>query len=450
MFKKIVFAICALLISHFTLAQSVDTKSLSRWAGTWSAKCGVAGETYTTFEKNDAGGLSFVSTNRDALLSSGKLMSFNESPVKDKKASYSNDELIAVYQLEWDREDAKTKVKQNRTWKVEYLKNNVGAEVYYYAELSIDGKATVKDNKAVDSGTPVPPQVKCTNEQAAKMIEAISPKEAEYKESLQRLAKTPVKLNNLGNESQAFCKMINTPKYDEVEVLKKACDVIISNDKASESDRAAANQILGLGISGYTDNQYPGQPCRDAFGSLQKASEYIEKNRIAMNDVHNRIGYCLVYLDKNDQALPWLDRGNKLKESAYAMFMMGVANQNMKNFSQAKTYYQKALAINPNYDDAKNLLSKIDQAILDNEKQKDANNKRMQEINSPQCQAWRAAIKKNRAGCDKYMSVSLDSFYACMDLGMIRSGYAGRADGKTQQLYQQCGVGSWTESALAP
>jgi hypothetical protein len=107
------------------------------------------------------------------------------------------------------------------------------------------------------------------------------------------------------------------------------------------------------------------------------------------------------------------------------------------------------LALDPNFEDSKSELAQLDEAIADNDRKEMEIKKRTAEVNSPTCNSWRSAITKNRYSCDRYMSVSLDSFYSCMDLGMTRSGYAKRADTRTQQLYQQCGVSSWTDSNLA-
>jgi tetratricopeptide (TPR) repeat protein len=449
MLKKI-FLILSFFIAGTSIAKTVDEKVRNHLSGAWSVNCGVAGETYIVIEAGDGGSLKLVSKNRDVVLSNAKLIEFVELPASGNKSNYAEGTLLGTYQLDWEREDNKTKKKDNRRWKIDYLKNAKGVEQYAYIEVTIDGKKTVQDNKITDSGKQLTINSKCLSEQTAKMSEGVPQKEVELRDAIQRLSKTPVQLSQFNDTYEAFCRSEDEPKYDSLRRLQDACNVYIANEKSTEAVRAAANLILGIGLSNFTDNQFPGQPCRDSFEFLQKSADYIEKNKIAINDAHERIGYCLLYLDRTDQALNWLDRSNKLKQSAYSTYLMGIAYQNMKNFAQAKNYYQNALALNPTYEAAKQRLAQLDQAVADNDRQQVENKKRAEEVNSPTCNAWRAAITKNRAICDPRMSTSLDAFYMCMDLGMTRSGYAKRADNQTQQLYQQCGVGSWTESQLAP
>ena len=285
---------------------------------------------------------------------------------------------------------------------------------------------------------------------SAQAADTPAQKEAELVAALQRVIKTPVILKNFSNTYEAFCQVESEPTYDSVKRLRDACDFFISGEKTSEIDRAAAQLLLGIGMSNYSDNQFPGQPCRDAFEFLQPAAEYIEKHAIPVNEGHERIAYCLVFLDRNEQALKWLERSARLNKSVYTMLLSGVAYENLKNFAAAKKQYESVLAQEPGNEDAKKRLAGLDKAISDNAREQAEYKKRLEEINTPACNNWRAAIKKNRASCDKLLRSSLDAFYSCMDLGMTRSGYAKRADANTQQLYQQCGVGSWTDSNLAP
>lgn len=449
MLKKI-FIVFLSIVPGFAYAQAIDEKTRNNLSGSWSTKCGVADVNYIVIEPADVGKLKFSSKNRDILLSSANLIGFEELPSNGNKSNYAEGKLLATYQLDWDRHDLKTNTKDNRRWKIEYLKNVNGIEQFVYVDITINDKKIVQDNKTINGGTTAITNSKCSTEQMVKMSAAIPQKEVEFKEALQRIRKTPVTLKMFNESYEALCKDESSPKYESLDRLKSACDVYIEGENSKEADRAAAQLIFGIGLSNYVDNQFPGQPCRDAFDALQKSAGYIEKNLIAFNDAHDRIGYCLLVLERYDQALKWLDRSNKLKESAFTIHLMGVAHQNMNNFTQAKKSYQSALVLDPSYEAPKKRLEQLDQAIAQNDREQAAYKKRVEEINTPACRSWRAAITKNRASCDKLMMNSLDSFYYCMDLGMIRSGYAKRADAQTQQLYQQCGIGSWTESQLAP
>ena len=183
--SKKIFLVLSLIVMGSVAAQAVDEKARNHLSGSWSTKCGVAGETYTVIESVDGGSLKLASKNRDVLLSTGKLTGFSQLPSTGSKSNYAEGTLLGTYQLDWDREDHKTKKKDNRRWKIDYLKNSDGIEQYVYLEVTIDGKKTIQDNKTTEGGRTPGIHSKCRPEQTAKMSEGVTQTEAELKDAIE-------------------------------------------------------------------------------------------------------------------------------------------------------------------------------------------------------------------------------------------------------------------------
>ena len=103
-------------------------------------------------------------------------------------------------------------------------------------------------------------------------------------------------------------------------------------------------------------------------GDFRKAVEWFEKaHEINPNEATFLIykGVKLLRLEKYDEAVEVLTKATKCKEGFIdeAFYNLGVAHLIQRNYSEAKSCFEKALEIDPKYKEAKQQLKDVNKAL---------------------------------------------------------------------------------------
>lgn len=273
---------------------------------------------------------------------------------------------------------------------------------------------------------------------------------AEFNMAIATVMKIPVTLNLKGKKTEGFCKRPETLDDTELKKLQLSCEKIFFDTNAPEIQRVAAKYILGKTKTQYIASGRATRDCDEALQLLSAVADFYDQRNIIGNGPHEAIASCLVATKKYKNALEWIDRGLKIKETSQIYFLAGVSWKNLQEPERAQIALKKSVTLDPNNAAAKNLLAEIE-PLLVRPSQIDTPEPEPILVNeSGECQQWKAAISENRAICDALLGKSYDEFFACMDTGMTNSGYGPRSDEQTQMLYQTCGISSWTDESLSP
>lgn len=279
---------------------------------------------------------------------------------------------------------------------------------------------------------------------------AVSGPLAEFNMAIATVMKIPVTLNLKGKKTESFCKRPETLDDTELKKLQLSCEKIFFDTTVPEIQRVAAKYILGKTKTQYIPSGRSTRYCDEALQLLSAVADFYDQRNIIGNGPHEAIASCLVSTKKYKNALEWIDRGLKIKETSQIYFLAGVSWKNLQEPERAQSALKKSVTLDTNNAAAKNLLAEIEPLLVRPNQIDTPEPEPMLVTETGECQQWKAAIIANRAICDQLLGKSYDDFFACMDTGMTSSGYGPRSDEQTQVLYQTCGISSWTDESLSP
>lgn len=119
--------------------------------------------------------------------------------------------------------------------------------------------------------------------------------------------------------------------------------------KAAELEPYDKNTYYELGVSLFKEEHY-----EEAIIELQK---YLQ-NEIVRPEAYFYLAYAFLHLGKLDKAEAYFRKVLRLKPNdAYTYVGLGVIAQTQKNLAQAKEHYEKALALDPACQEARENLS---------------------------------------------------------------------------------------------
>jgi len=269
---------------------------------------------------------------------------------------------------------------------------------------------------------------------------------AEFNTAIATVIKISVTINFKGKRTESFCKRSDALSDTEIKKLQLSCEKIFNDTALPEIQRFAAKYILGKTKTQYNVPDHAIRNCDEALPLLSSVADFYDQKNILGNGPYEAIASCLISIERHEPALVWIERGIKRKETAQMQYLAGVARQALNEFILAKNAFERALALDANYEAAKKSLAQIESLP----EQPGARPEQISIINSNECRAWTEAIISNRTVCDALLEKSFDEFFSCMDVGMTTSGYGPRSDEQTQQFYQNCGLSSWTDESLKP
>lgn len=273
---------------------------------------------------------------------------------------------------------------------------------------------------------------------------------AEFNTALATVMKTPVTINLKGKKIESFCKRSDTLSKVEIKKLELSCEKIFNDSTVPEIQGIAAKYILGKTKTQYNARDHAARYCDEALPLLSAVADFYDIKNIPGNGPHEAKASCLLSTERHEAALAWIERGIKRKETTQIQYLAGMAWQNLGELALAKIAFEKSLALDNNHEAAKTSLAQIEVFIEQANRTDPPKSEQISVNDSEECQTWKTAITNNRAVCDALLEKFFDEFFSCMDVAMTVSGYGPRSDEQTHNLYQTCGLSSWTDESLRP